>query len=49
MCNHFTAAKSLARELGWLGRWQGGALDNSGAMVWINTSDAFSKDYQFTN
>jgi hypothetical protein len=45
--NHKSAASKLAKELGWHGDWQGASLDEKGSMIWVNTSDKFSKNYQF--
>ena len=45
--NQKHAANDLAKALGWGGFWQGGALDDKGAMVWVNTSDSFAHHYRF--
>ena len=45
--SHKLVASELADRLGWSGAWQGAALNDKGGMVWVNTSDRFSKDYQF--
>ena len=45
--NHAGAAFTLAVHLGWLGNWQGAALNDKGDMVWVNCTDSFAKDYQF--
>ena len=45
--NHAGAAFTLAVRLGWPGHWQGGALNDKGAMVWVNTSDSFAHNYRF--
>ena len=45
--NHRLIALDLARRLKWRGKWQGGALNDKGDMVWVNTSDSFAKNYQF--
>jgi hypothetical protein len=46
--NHLEAAKALAQSLNWYGKFQGGALDDKGAMVWVFVDHAFSPDYRFT-
>ena len=45
--NHSGIAAEFARELKWPGKWQGGALNDKGAMVWVNTSDSFAHNYRF--
>ena len=45
--NQHGAAYALAAFLNWPGHWQGGALNDKGAMVWVNTSDSFAHNYRF--
>jgi hypothetical protein len=45
--NHRENALGLAKKLGWCGHWQGGALNDKGDMVWVNTSDGFADLYCF--
>ena len=45
--NHHRAAQRLAETLNWPGKWQGGALNDKGAMIWVNTSDNFAPNYRF--
>lgn len=45
--NQKNAALYLALEMNWPGSWQGGALNDKGAMVWVNTFDSFAHNYRF--
>jgi hypothetical protein len=42
--NHSTAAMALAQSLSWRGKWVSGALDTTGARIWVCLRDVRSVD-----
>ena len=45
--SQIAAAREFGKSMGWRGKWHGGALNDKGDMVWVNTSDKLAKNYQF--